>query len=76
VTTPFLLTGPEFCVVCHDALDGPHRATCQMCGGPFHKPWAPESDAPRCGRAASHDETLAVVFLCQDCYNNRRRTPQ
>ncbi len=66
-------SGPVFCVVCNEELHGPHRSTCQMCGGPFHQPWTPDSDAPRCGQAASHDETLAVVFLCQDCYRNRRR---
>lgn len=76
MVTAFQISDSVFCVVCNEELDGPYRSTCQMCGGPFHQPWLPDSAAPRCGRAASHDETLAVVFLCQDCYDNRRRPLQ
>ena len=70
-TPPFQPPAPACCVVCDDELDGPHRSACQMCGGAFHYPWLPQSDAPRCGRAASHQDTLAVIFLCQDCYRKR-----
>lgn len=73
MTATFLQTSaPAFCVVCHGELKGLHRSTCQMCGGPFCQPWLPESRAARCGRVASHDETLAIVCLCQDCYNHRQ----
>ena len=27
---------------------------------------------PRCGRISSHEEALAVVYLCNDCYEGRR----
>ena len=70
-TPPFQPPAPACCVVCDDELDGPHRSACQMCGGAFHYPWLPQSDAPRCGRAASHQDTLAVIFLCRDCYRKR-----
>ena len=76
MATLFQIPGPVYCVVCNEELDGPNRSTCQMCGGPFHQPWLPDSDVPRCGRGASHDETLAVVFLCADCYENRRPPAQ
>ena len=72
MATAFKIPSPVFCVVCNEELDSPHQSTCQMCGGPFHQPWLPDCDLPRCGRIASHDETLAVVFLCRDCYHNRR----
>ena len=69
----FLQTSaPAYCVVCNDELQGFHRSTCQMCGGAFCQPWLPDAPAARCGRAVSHDETLAIVFLCQDCYDNRQ----
>ncbi len=76
MATAFQIPGPVYCVVCNDELDGLHRSTCQMCGGPFHQPWLPDNQSPRCGRVASHDETLAVVFLCSDCYENRRPPSQ
>ncbi len=76
MATAFQISVPVFCVVCNEELDGPNRSTCQMCGGPFHQPWLPDSNSPRCGRGASHDETLAVVFLCRDCYDNRRTSSQ
>lgn len=76
MATLFQIPGPVYCVVCNEELDGANRSTCQMCGGPFHQPWLPDSDVPRCGRGASHDETLAVVFLCADCYENRRPPTQ
>jgi len=76
LATAFQIPGPVFCVVCNEELNSLHRSTCQMCGGPFHQPWLPDSDSPRCGRIASHDETLAVVFLCVDCYENRRQPTQ
>ena len=57
------------------------RVAMVMAGGPaadrignYLSDWW--SVAPRCGRAASHDETLAVVFLCKDCYRNRRPPSQ
>ena len=72
MTTFIQTTAPAFCVVCNDELQGLNHSTCQMCGGPFCQPWLPESAAARCGRVVSHDETLAIVFLCQDCHDNRR----
>jgi transposase len=61
----------ELCVICDNALDGIHQTSCQMCGGRFHKPWESDSSIPECGRIASHVDALVVVFLCNDCYENR-----
>ena len=58
----------ELCGVCDGPLDEYHRASCQMCGDKFHQPWSVESQVPQCGRIASHEEALALVFLCQSCY--------
>ena len=62
----------ETCVICGDALDEVHQATCQLCGGKFHQPWNEESQVPQCGRIGSHEEALALVFLCDDCFDGRR----
>ena len=59
----------ELCVVCEQALDGYNQASCQMCGGKFHQPWSTEADLLQCGRIASHQEALAIVFLCQNCFD-------
>ena len=58
----------ELCVVCDGLLDEYHQAYCQMCGGKFHQPWSIEVQVPHCGRIASHEEALALVFLCRNCY--------
>ena len=58
----------ELCVVCEGPLDEYHQATCQMCGGKFHQPWSSDVEIPQCGRIASHEEALALVFLCKNCY--------
>ena len=58
----------ETCVVCSGPLDEYHQASCQMCGGKFHQPWSVDAEIPQCGRIASHDEALALVFLCHNCY--------
>ena len=62
----------ESCVICGEALDGIQETSCQMCGGKFHQPWNRDTDVPRCGRLGSHEEALAIVFLCDDCYFGRR----
>ena len=62
----------EFCVICDGPLDGFNQTSCQMCGGAFHIPWSEDSGAPRCGLIGSHDDTLAVVFMCNDCYEGRQ----
>ena len=62
----------ELCVICNDPLDGIHQTACQMCGGKFHQPWAQDSDIPQCGRISSHQEALALVFLCNDCFQGVR----
>ena len=62
----------ETCVICGDALDEVHQATCQLCGGKFHQPGNEESQVPQCGRIGSHEEALALVFLCDDCFYGRR----
>jgi hypothetical protein len=62
----------ESCVICGDALDGIQETSCQMCGGKFHQPWSQDSDVPQCGRIGSHEDALAIVFLCDDCYYGRR----
>ncbi len=62
----------EFCVICSGALDGIQETFCQMCGGKFHQPWTRDSALPQCGHIASHEEALAVVFLCNDCYYGQR----
>ena len=62
----------ETCVICGDALDEVHQATCQLCGGKFHQPWIEESQVPQCGRIGSHEEALALVFRCDDCFYGRR----
>ena len=62
----------ELCVICDQVLDGVHETACQMCGGTFHQPWTQDSDIPNCGRIASHEDALAIVFLCDDCYHGRR----
>ena len=49
-------------------MDEYHQTSCQMCGGKFHQPWSVDVDIPQCGRIASHDEALALVFLCHNCY--------
>jgi hypothetical protein len=65
------LTDPEeICVVCQALLDEHHQASCQMCGGKFHQPWSVDAQVPQCGRIASHEEALALVFLCQNCYES------
>jgi hypothetical protein len=43
-----------------------------MCGGKFHQPWSQDSEVPQCGRIGSHEEALALVFLCEDCYSGQR----
>ena len=58
----------EVCVACNVVLDEYHQASCQMCGGKFHHPWDGEVQVPHCGRMASHEEALALVFLCTNCY--------
>ena len=58
----------DLCVVCNDPLDDYHVASCQMCGGKFHQPWSTSAGVPHCGKVASHHEALAIVFLCQECY--------
>ena len=62
----------ESCVICGDALDGIQETSCQMCGGKFHQPWSQDSDVPQCGRIGSHEDALAIVFLCDDCFYGRR----
>jgi hypothetical protein len=43
-----------------------------MCGGKFHQPWSQDSDIPKCGHLASHEDALVILFLCDDCYQGRR----
>jgi hypothetical protein len=62
----------DSCVICDGPLDGIHQTSCQMCGGGFHRPWSETNDIPQCGRIASHEDALAVVFLCNDCYEGHR----
>ena len=62
----------ESCVICGDALDGIQETSCQMCGGKFHQPWSQDGSVPQCGRIGSHEDALAIVFLCDDCYYGRR----
>ena len=62
----------EACVICDQPLDGVHQTSCQMCGGKFHQPWSPDSDIPKCGQLASHEDALVIVYLCDDCYQGRR----
>lgn len=62
----------ESCVICNGPLDGINQTACQMCGGKFHRPWSPDSELPQCGRIGSHEEALAIVFLCNDCGEGRR----
>ena len=62
----------ESCVICGDALDGIQETSCQMCGGKFHQPWRHDSSVPQWVRIGSHEDALAVVFLCDDCYYGRR----
>lgn len=59
----------DTCVVCNEPLDDYHVASCQMCGGKFHQPWSSTADVSQCGRVTSHQEALAIVFLCQDCFD-------
>ena len=62
----------ETCVICDDPLDEIHQATCQLCGGKFHQPWSEDAELPQCGRIGSHEEALAIVFLCDDCFYGHR----
>ena len=62
----------ESCVICGEALDGFNETSCQMCGGKFHQPWSQDSLVPQCGRIGSHEDALAIVFLCDDCFYGRR----
>ena len=73
MATLFQVSGPVFCVVCNDELEGPHRSTCRCAAGRSINPGLRTATSPRCGRVASHDETLAVVFLCQDCMTTGAR---
>ena len=60
---------PEgLCVVCDGPLDEYQQASCQMCGRKFHQPWSVDAQVPQCGRIATHQEALALVFLCPNCY--------
>ena len=62
------MTDPEeLCVECGGLLDGYHQASCQMCGGWFHQPWDVAVQVPQCGKIISHEEALALVFLCKSC---------
>lgn len=56
------------CIICQQPLDNIHQAMCQMCGGRFHQPWSIDTYVPQCGRIASHQDALALVFLCRNCY--------
>ena len=58
----------ELCIICQEPLDDIHQARCQMCGGRFHQPWSVDVPVPQCGRIASHEDALAIVFLCSNCY--------
>ena len=58
----------DTCVVCAEELDGYNHASCQMCRGKFHQAWNVQVHVPKCGHIVTHDEALAVVFLCRDCY--------
>ena len=62
----------ETCVICGEGLDGVHETACQMCGGKFHQPWRRDGEVPQCGHIGSHEEALALVFLCNDCYLGER----
>ena len=64
-------SGFEICVICVARLDGINETSCQMCGGKFHYPWSSDSNAATCGQFASHNDALAIVFLCNDCIENR-----
>ena len=61
------LTDDEQCVVCGSPMDEYHQTSCQMCGGKFHQPWDTDAQVPQCGSITSHEEALALVFLCTNC---------
>ena len=61
----------ESCVICEGLLDGINQTACQICGGKFHQPWSQNPALPQCGRIGSHQDALAIVFVCNDCYENR-----
>ena len=68
------MTEVERCVVCDALLDEYHQTSCQMCGGKFHQPWSIDAEVPQCGSIASHEEALALVFLCNNCFQAIQET--
>jgi len=62
----------EACVTCGAPLDGLNQATCFLCGGKFHQPWSIRIDVPHCGRIVSHQEAMALMFMCQHCYEHHQ----
>ena len=58
------------CVVCLEVLDDYNVASCQFCGGKFHMPWDVRDNVRPCGHVVSHNEALAILFLCGNCYTD------
>ena len=58
-------------MVCRGLLDGYHQASCQMCSGRFHQPWDVAVQVPQCAQITTHEEALALVFLCKMCYQSK-----
>ena len=60
--------GQQVCVVCGDALNDYNMTSCRFCGGKFHQPWDVREEVPPCGHIVPHNEALAIVFICNNCY--------
>ncbi len=62
----------NLCAMCDKGLDGINETNCQRCGCFFHYYWTDMQESESCGALASHDDALAIVFLCVDCIKHSR----
>jgi hypothetical protein len=62
----------DLCAICDIGLDGVNETSCQRCGCSFHYYWTAGEEYKACGGLASHDDALAIVFLCNDCISDAK----
>ena len=57
----------EICCICQGALDEEHMARCAICGMAFHLAWSRDADVPNCGTYSVDEGSMALVFACGRC---------
>ena len=62
---------PEACGVCGGPLHPEHQAMCPFCGTVFQLGWSTTVEMQDCGKFYLDDESLALVFACQRCVEQR-----